>query len=84
MGFALFEINHGYIPWLGQCIDTDTKHSSVKQFAQQALCNLMAAHNAIIECCAMQTHHANSQQWPGEEFPPGNLVYLSTKNLALP
>jgi len=59
MGYAP-ELNHGYIPKLGKHIDTDTKYASVKQFAQQAVCNLMAAYDAIIESHVAQTHHANS------------------------
>ena len=60
-GYAPFKLNCGYIPPLGQRISTDTKYAGVKQFAQQVLYNLMAAHNAIIESCVVQTHHANSQ-----------------------
>ena len=56
----------------------------MKQFAQQALYNLMAAHDTIIESHVAQTHHTNSQQCQGEEYPPGSMVYLLTKNLALP
>ena len=44
----------------------------------------MVAHDAIIESRVAQMHHANSQQHQGEEYPPGSMVYLSTKNLALP
>jgi hypothetical protein len=83
-GFAPFELNHGYVPIVGQHISTDTKYTSVKQFTQQALWNLMVAHDAIIENRVMQTHHANKKRWPGEIYRPGDLVYLSTKNLALP
>ena len=83
-GYAPFELNCGYIPPLGQHISTDTKYASVKQFAQQALYNLMAVHNTIIESCVAQMHHTNSQRRQGEEYPPGSMVYLSTKNLALP
>jgi hypothetical protein len=43
----------------------------------------MAAHDAIIENHMMQTHHANKKRRPGEIYRPGDLVYLSTKNLAL-
>ena len=59
--YAPFELNCRYIPPLGQHISTDTKYASVKQFAQQALYNLMVAHDAIIESHVVQTHHANSQ-----------------------
>ena len=32
----------------------------------------------------MQTHHVNRHQRTGNAFVPGDRVYLSTKNLALP
>ena len=83
-GYAPFELNCRCITLLGQHISTDTKYAGVKQFTQQALYNLMVAHNTIIESCMVQTHHANNQQCQGEEYPPGSMVYLSTKNLALP
>jgi hypothetical protein len=53
-GFAPFELNHGYMPIIGQSITTDTKYTGVKQFTSQALRNLMAVHNAIIESHVMQ------------------------------
>ena len=83
-GYAPFELNCGYIPPLGQHISTDTKYAGVKPFTQQVLYNLMAAHDTIIESHMVQTHHTNNQQHQGEEYPPGSMVYLSTKNLALP
>src|SRR6266481_1980396 len=83
-GYAAFELNYGYIPQLGQCISTDTKFAGVKHFAQQAINNLMMAHNTIIEARVNQTHHTNLVRRPGGEYPPGSLVYLLTKNLALP
>jgi hypothetical protein len=42
------------------------------------------AHDAIIESRVTQTHQADRHQLPGGEHTPGDLVYLSTKNLALP
>ena len=59
-GYRPFELNYGYIPRLAQHIDAITKYAGVKQFAQQALWNLTAAHNAIIESHVIQAHHANS------------------------
>ena len=84
MGYAPFALNYGFIPQLGQRLGTDTKFVGVKQFAQQAQLNLMMAHDAIIESCVVQAHHANHHRWPGELHSPGNLVYLLTKNLSLP
>ena len=42
------------------------------------------AHDAIIKHRVMQAHHANWHRKLGEHFSPGDLVYLSTKNLSLP
>ena len=38
-----------YMPQSGQYISTNTTFKGVKQFAQQALWNLMDAHDAILE-----------------------------------
>src|SRR6266481_4283477 len=83
MGFAPFELNYGHIPKLGQCLGTDTKFNGVCQFAHQALWNLMTVHDAIIESRIMQMHNTNRQRTKGATYMPGNLVYLSTKNLTL-
>jgi transposase InsO family protein len=83
-GYAPFELNHGFIPPLSQRLSVNTRFTGVKQFAQQALWNLTAAHDAIIESRVVQTHHANSTRRTGSTIAPGHLVYLSTKNLALP
>ena len=58
-GYMPFELNYGYIPQLGQCLNTDMKFVGVRQFAEQALWNAMAAHDAIIATHGMQTHHMN-------------------------
>ena len=83
-GYAPFELNYGYIPQLGQCLSTDTQFTGVKQFTQQVLWNLTMVHDAIIEHHMMQTHHANHRQMAGECYSLGDLVYVLTKNLALP
>ena len=83
MGYAPFELCSRHIPQLGKCLSTDTQFTGVKQFAQQVLWNLMMAHDAIIKHCVMQAHHANQRHKPSEHFSPGDLVYLSTKNLSL-
>ena len=58
-GYAPFKLNYGYIPQLGQCLNTDMKFVGVHQFAEQALWNVMAAHDAIIAARVMQMHHTN-------------------------
>ena len=41
-GYAPFELNYGYIPQLGQRLNTDTKFVGVRQFAEQV--------SGIVEC----------------------------------
>ena len=83
-GYAPFELNYRYIPQLGQRLNANTKFVGVHQFAEQALWNVMAAHDAIIAARVMQMHHMNYHQRTGDAFAPGDRVYLSMKNLALP
>jgi len=58
-GLTPFEITWGYMPHIGFPFAIDTKFKGVKQFSQQAQWNLMAAHDAIIKRCIVQTFHAN-------------------------
>ena len=83
-GYAPFELNYGYMPWSGQHILTDTTFKGVKQFTQQALWNLMDAHDTILEHRIGQTHYSNKCRQPGIKYQINDLVYLSTKNLTLP
>ena len=55
-GYAPFELNYGYMPLSGQHISTDTMFKGVKQFAQQAVWNLLDAHDAILEHRIEQMH----------------------------
>ena len=82
--FAPFKLNYGYMPQISQRVNVDTPYKGVKQFAQQAAWNMIAAHDAIIEQHVVQTHHANCHRRQSKDYKPGDLVYLSTKNLALP
>ena len=84
MGYAPFELNHGYMPQSGQHISTDTTFKGVKQFAQQAVWNLLDAHNAILEHRIEQMHYSNKHCKPSVKYQINDLVYLSTKNLTLP
>lgn len=56
---------------------------SIKDFAVQALQNLVAAHETIIEACVFQMCAANQQYNAGLDIQKSTLVYLSTKNLML-
>ena len=82
-GYASFELNHRYMRQSGQHMSTDTTFNSVKQFAQQAVWNLLDAHNAILEHRTEQMHYSNKCHKPSIEYQINDLVYLLTKNLAL-
>ena len=58
-GYALFKLNYGYMPRLGQHISTNTAFKGVKKFAQQALWNLIDVHDAILEHRVIQMHYSN-------------------------
>ena len=83
-GYALFELNYRYMPRSGQHISTNTTFKGVKQFAQQAVWNLLDAHDAILEHRIEQMHYSNKRHKPGIKYQINDLVYLSTKNLTLP
>ena len=83
-GFSQFKIMQGYMLRIGLPLVSDTKFKGVKHFAQQALWNLMAAHNVIIKKCIMQMFHANRKCHASNKYKQGNCVYLLTQNLALP
>ena len=82
-GYAPLELNYGYMLRSGQHISTNTMFKGVKQFAQQAVWNLMNAHDAILEHRIGQTHYSNKCCQPGVKYQINDLVYLSTKNLTL-
>ncbi|KNZ72260.1 hypothetical protein J132_04053 [Termitomyces sp. J132] len=83
--FALFKLNSGYMPSIIQEIRADTAiPKGIQQFAPQALENLVAAHDMIIEACVFRMHLANLCHRPDPKLEKGVLVYLSTKNLNLP
>ena len=71
------------MPQLGQHISTDTAFKGIKQFAQQAVWTWLDVHDTILEHRIEQTHYSNKFHKPGIEYQIHDLVYLSTKNLAL-
>ena len=83
-GYAPFELNHVYMPRLGQHISTNISFRGIKQFAQQAAWNLIDAHDAILEHRVAQMHYSNKHRKPCVQYQPNTLVYMSTKNLTLP
>jgi hypothetical protein len=57
----------------------------VRVFVEQARVNLMRAHDAIIKSRTCATARVNSSQCEEKTpFKEGDLVFLSTENLALP
>ena len=83
-GFALFELNCGYMLQLTPFPTDDIKYRGVKEFAQCACANLAIVHDAIIEARVLSTHQANKLRTEEHPFLVGDLVYLSTANLNLP
>ena len=83
MGYAPFKLNHGYMLQSRQHISTDTTFKGVKQFAQQAVWNLLDAHDTILEHRIEQTHYSNKHCKPSIKYQINDLVYLSTNNLTL-
>ena len=69
------------MPQSGQHISANTMFKGVKQFAQQAMWNLMDAHDAILEHRIEQMHYFNKCRQPSIKYQINDLVYLSTKNL---
>ena len=82
-GYVPFKLNHRYMPQSGQHISTDTTFKGVKQFTQQAMWNLLDAHNAILKHRIEQMHYSNKCHKPGIKYQINDLVYLLTKNLTL-
>ena len=83
-GYAPFELNYRYMPRSGQHISTSTAFKGVKQFAQQALWNLIDAHDVILEHRVMQTHYSNKHQKPSVIYHENDMVHLSTKTWHYP
>ena len=83
-GYAPLELNYRYMLRSGQHISTNTMFKGVKQFAQQAVWNLLDVHHAILEYRIEQTHYSNKCHKPSVKYQINDLVYLLTKNLTLP
>jgi hypothetical protein len=84
-GFALFELNHGYMPAIMTQVKSDAETPpGIKAFAHQALQNIAAAHDSIIASRVFQRHYANTRRRDEPKINENDLVYLSTKNLSLP
>ena len=83
--YAPFELNGGYMPsMIREIRNSDIVVKGIRSFAADALQNLAAAHDAIIEARVIQTHTANKKRMDEPTYAPRDLVYLSTKNLNMP
>jgi hypothetical protein len=84
-GYAPFELVGRYMPSMIKEMGKHTKvPPGVRKFAEQALLNLAEAHDSIIESRIFATFYVNKKWSEEPEIPEGSMVYLSTKNLALP
>jgi transposase InsO family protein len=82
-GYSPFFLNTGRIPrnvvWNSP---TDSQFPGVVKFAQRVKHALMTAHDSLIAARVKQTRDANRHRRP-VPFKEEDLVYISTKNLAL-
>jgi hypothetical protein len=85
MGMAPFEVNYGFIPHMMQELPAlERIPPGVHTFAMNALHNMAVVHDNIIAERVFQQYQAN-RHWRSEpDIRPGEMVYLSTKNLAMP
>ncbi|PVF90841.1 hypothetical protein CPB86DRAFT_675745, partial [Serendipita vermifera] len=77
--FAPFELNYGWLPHL-TFPNSLSNYAGVNNFIDNAINNLMAAHDAIIASRVSHTHQANKGRRPEAVIKAGDLVYLSTKD----
>lgn len=83
--YAPFELGNGYMPtMLKQLPEGVDVSPGVKAFSKQALFNLAQAHESIIASRVFQRHNANQRRQTEPVINIGDMVYLSTANLALP
>jgi hypothetical protein len=82
MGFSPFYLNYGQWPWT-MIWDNKSEYSGVCAFAERMKLAIMSAHDAITAAQVCQTEQANKRR---RECPikVGELLYLSTRDLALP
>jgi hypothetical protein len=84
-GYAPFELNGGYMPFMIKEFSSINKvPKGIREFAEQALLNLVEAHDSIIGARVFTTYQANKKRGEELRIPEGSLVYLATKNLVLP
>lgn len=81
-GMTLFEVNYSLLPQMMRELPVpEHVPPGVCTFVMDALCNMAIAHDSII---TERVFHSNKHRHKEPEIEAGGLVYLSTKNLALP
>jgi hypothetical protein len=84
-GLAPFEINCGYMPTMMREVKLNEKiPPGIRTFAMNALRNMTMAHDALIESRVFQQRHADKRRRAEPKIRVDDLVYLSTKNIAMP
>ncbi|KAF8694387.1 hypothetical protein RHS03_08195, partial [Rhizoctonia solani] len=81
-GYSPFKLNYGRLP-RPMLIRTETDLEGVKQQARAIRSTQMMAHDAILAQRPTQTLQANKGRRPAP-FVKGSLVFVSTKNMAIP
>jgi hypothetical protein len=81
--FTPFELNYGWLPHL-TFSNALSNYAGVNNFIENAMNNIMAAHDAMIASRVFHTHQANKSRRPESVIKVGDLVYLSTRDLNLP
>ncbi|KEP47240.1 integrase core domain protein, partial [Rhizoctonia solani 123E] len=81
-GFSPFKLNYGRLP-RPMLVRTNTDLKGVKEHAQLIKYTQMMAHDTIIAQRPLQTIQANKGHCPAP-FKEGDLVFVSTKNMAIP
>jgi len=81
-GFAPFEFE-GYKPRMTIELP-NAVFPGIQKFIDHVKETLLAAHDALVTARTFQTYHANKLRRDDPQLKLGALVYLATKNLALP
>jgi hypothetical protein len=85
MGLAPFEINNGYMPvMMKEVKDNEQTPPGVRLFTQNAIRNMVIAHDVLIEAQVFHKMYADKKQRSEPEIKEGDMVYLSTKNISMP
>lgn len=81
-GFSPFDLNYGRMP-TPMIHNSNSAYPGVRQHVENLKKALMTVHDAIVEARVRMTREAN-KHWRPADFKPGDLVYVSTKNIRMP